>query len=67
MAKTLFYCNFCGKSQHEAEVMVAGPLVYICDECVDIAVQIVADKRATDKMMAEAKRCTFCTPERVHA
>ena len=36
----IFYCSFCGKSQHEATKLVAGPAVFICDECVDICVDI---------------------------
>ena len=31
----LLYCSFCGKSQHEVRKLIAGPSVYICDECVD--------------------------------
>jgi len=35
------YCSFCGKSQHEVEKMVAGPRVFICDECTDLCHKIV--------------------------
>ncbi|MAC98943.1 MAG: ATP-dependent Clp protease ATP-binding subunit ClpX, partial [Pseudomonadales bacterium] len=31
----LLYCSFCGKSQHEVRKLIAGPSVFICDECVD--------------------------------
>jgi hypothetical protein len=61
------YCSFCGKSQHEAFLLIAGFNVYICDECVDIAVQMVASKRADEKFFADAKRCTFCMPEPLNA
>ena len=37
------YCSFCGKSQAEVRKLVAGPAVYICDECVQIANQMLAD------------------------
>jgi ATP-dependent Clp protease ATP-binding subunit ClpX len=44
----LLYCSFCGKSQHEVRKLIAGPSVYICDECValctDIIVEEIADK-----------------------
>lgn len=40
------YCSFCGKSQHEVVALIAGPTVFICDECVDLCGQIVAEKRA---------------------
>jgi hypothetical protein len=39
-SKTL-YCSFCGKSQHQVKKLVAGPAVYICDECVDLCTGIV--------------------------
>jgi ClpX C4-type zinc finger/Glyoxalase superfamily protein len=42
LPKTL-YCSFCAKSQHEVQKLVAGPSVYICDECVELCVDIVRD------------------------
>ncbi|MCF6767041.1 ATP-dependent Clp protease ATP-binding subunit ClpX [Thiotrichales bacterium 19S11-10] len=42
--KTL-YCSFCGKSQHEVKKLIAGPSVYICDECVDLCRDIIIDQR----------------------
>jgi hypothetical protein len=38
--KTL-YCSFCGKSQHDVRKLIAGPLVYICDECVQLCTDVV--------------------------
>jgi hypothetical protein len=35
------YCSFCGKSQHEAQKLVAGPRVFICDECTDLCHGII--------------------------
>jgi len=46
----LLYCSFCGKSQHEVRKLIAGPSVFICDECTDICVDIVAEE------MREAQR-----------
>jgi ClpX C4-type zinc finger protein/glyoxalase superfamily protein len=40
--KTL-YCSFCAKSQHDVRKLIAGPSVYICDECVDLCVDIIRD------------------------
>jgi hypothetical protein len=40
----LLYCSFCGKNQHEVRKLVAGPAVYICDECVDLCTDIVDDQ-----------------------
>lgn len=36
-------CSFCAKTQHEVKKMIAGPSVYICNECVDLCVQIVSE------------------------
>jgi DNA-binding CsgD family transcriptional regulator len=41
--KTL-YCSFCGKSQHDVRKLIAGPLVYICDECVQLCTDVVKDE-----------------------
>ncbi len=41
----LLYCSFCGKNQHEVEVMIAGLGVHICNECVDICNEMVAEFR----------------------
>ena len=47
MAKTeergKFRCSFCGKTQDQVRKLIAGPNVYICDECVDICAEIVQD------------------------
>jgi hypothetical protein len=40
----LLYCSFCGKNQEEVQKLVAGPAVYICDECVDLCVDIVDEQ-----------------------
>ncbi len=40
----LLYCSFCGKSQHEVRKLIAGPSVYICDECVDLCNDIIRDE-----------------------
>jgi ATP-dependent protease Clp ATPase subunit len=39
------YCSFCGKSQREVKQLVAGPTVFICDQCVDMLHEIVEEKR----------------------
>ena len=40
--KNTLYCSFCGKSQHEVRKLIAGPTVFICDECVELCMDIVA-------------------------
>src|SRR5215510_8992821 len=45
--KTL-YCSFCGKSQYEVRKLIAGPTVYICDECVELCLDFVDDLKDED-------------------
>ena len=40
--KTTLYCSFCGKSQHEVKKLIAGPTVFICDECVELCMDTVS-------------------------
>jgi ATP-dependent Clp protease ATP-binding subunit ClpX len=40
----LLYCSFCGKSQHEVKKLIAGPSVYVCDECVELCNDIIRDE-----------------------
>ena len=50
MAKeTTLRCSFCGKSQEEVEKIIAGPAVYICDECIELCNDIIEEERAKDK------------------
>lgn len=42
--KQVLYCSFCGKSQHDVTKLIAGPAVFICDECVDICSDIIDEK-----------------------
>ncbi len=44
----LLYCSFCGKSQHEVKKLIAGPSVYICNECVDLCNDIIVDELQDD-------------------
>jgi ATP-dependent Clp protease ATP-binding subunit ClpX len=40
----LLYCSFCGKSQHEVRKLIAGPSVFICDECIDLCNDIIKEE-----------------------
>ena len=40
----LLHCNFCGKSQHEVRKLIAGPSVYVCDECVELCNDIIREE-----------------------
>ena len=46
----LLYCSFCGKSQHEVRKLIAGPSVFICDECVDLCNDIGIHGLIPDKV-----------------
>ena len=40
----ILYCSFCGKSQHEVRKLIAGPSVFICDECVELCSDIIREE-----------------------
>ncbi len=42
--KNPLYCSFCGKSQNEVRKLIAGPTVYICDECVELCLDIIGEE-----------------------
>ena len=46
----ILYCSFCGKSQGEVKKLIAGPSVYVCDECVDLCNDIIKEELATDDL-----------------
>ena len=61
----LLYCSFCGKSQHEVNKLIAGPSVFICDECVDLCEDIIhtEEKDATTNRDGESD---FPVPQEIH-
>jgi len=59
----ILYCSFCGKSQHEVKKLIAGPSVFICDECIDLCNDIVRDEIAG--MDAEKKNGGLPTPKEI--
>ncbi len=46
-SKSTLYCSFCGKSQHEVRKLIAGPTVFICDECVELCMDIIREEHKT--------------------
>ena len=48
-SEKLLYCSFCGKSQHEVKKLIAGPSVFICDECIELCNDIVRDEISADQ------------------
>jgi ATP-dependent Clp protease ATP-binding subunit ClpX len=59
--KNLF-CSFCGKSQHEVKKLIAGPSVFICDECIDLCNDIVRDELASTNTVGEGAKEGLPTP-----
>jgi len=45
--KNTLYCSFCGKSQHEVRKLIAGPTVFICDECVELCMDIIREEKTS--------------------
>ena len=63
--KTL-YCSFCGKSQHEVKKLIAGPSVFICDECIDLCNEIIRDELPAGEDVRET-RGDLPTPSEIKA
>ncbi len=47
-SKNTLYCSFCGKSQHEVKKLIAGPTVFICDECVELCMDIIREENKSN-------------------
>jgi ATP-dependent Clp protease ATP-binding subunit ClpX len=52
--KSTLYCSFCGKSQHEVRKLIAGPTVFICDECVELCMDIIREEHKTTLVKSRA-------------
>lgn len=61
----LLYCSFCGKSQHEVRKLIAGPSVFICDECVDLCEDIIREE-AVDDIANSDEKDPFPKPSEIH-
>jgi ATP-dependent Clp protease ATP-binding subunit ClpX len=64
--KTL-YCSFCGKSQHEVKKLIAGPSVFICDECIDLCNEIIRDEVTTADANGKVVSSDLPTPSEIKA
>src|SRR3546814_13896218 len=53
-SKNTLYCSFCGKSQHEVRKLIAGPTVFICDECVELCNDIIREETKTSLVKTRA-------------
>lgn len=54
-SEKLLYCSFCGKSQHEVKKLIAGPSVFICDECIDLCNDIIRDEISSEQAGKSAR------------
>ncbi|MBL4601847.1 MAG: ATP-dependent Clp protease ATP-binding subunit ClpX [Emcibacteraceae bacterium] len=52
--KSTLFCSFCGKSQHEVKKLIAGPTVFICDECVELCMDIIREESQTSLAKSES-------------
>ncbi len=53
--KAMLYCSFCAKSQHEVSRLIAGRAVFICDECVELCVDIIKESKAAEQRKPDAE------------
>jgi ATP-dependent Clp protease ATP-binding subunit ClpX len=66
-SEKILYCSFCGKSQHEVKKLIAGPSVFICDECIDLCNDIIRDEVAADSEQTRPSRGDLPTPGEIKA
>ncbi len=61
-SEKVLYCSFCGKSQHEVKKLIAGPSVFICDECIELCNDIIRDEIPADTASAKTAKSDLPTP-----
>ena len=61
------HCSFCGKSQHEVKKLIAGPSVFVCDECVELCNDIIRSETASEDGGSESIKSAFPTPAEICA
>jgi len=61
-SEKVLYCSFCGKSQHEVKKLIAGPSVFICDECIELCNDIIRDEVPADTPEARAAKSDLPIP-----
>src|ERR1700760_1770537 len=66
-AEKVLYCSFCGKSQHEVKKLIAGPSVFICDECIELCNDIIRDEVPADGPAAKAAKSDLPVPSEIKA
>jgi ATP-dependent Clp protease ATP-binding subunit ClpX len=66
-SEKVLYCSFCGKSQHEVKKLIAGPSVFICDECIELCNDIVRDEIPAPAPASRAGKSDLPTPSEIKA
>jgi len=61
----VLYCSFCGKSQHEVKKLIAGPSVFICDECIELCNDIIRDEAPAESPVGKAGRSDLPIPSEI--
>jgi ATP-dependent Clp protease ATP-binding subunit ClpX len=61
-SEKVLYCSFCGKSQHEVKKLIAGPSVFICDECIELCNDIIRDEVPAETSASRAAKSDLPTP-----
>jgi ATP-dependent Clp protease ATP-binding subunit ClpX len=61
----VLYCSFCGKSQHEVKKLIAGPSVFICDECIELCNDIIRDEAPAESASGRAARSDLPFPSEI--
>jgi ATP-dependent Clp protease ATP-binding subunit ClpX len=63
----VLYCSFCGKSQHEVKKLIAGPSVFICDECIELCNDIIRDEVPADAAAPKTTKSDLPVPSEIKA
>jgi ATP-dependent Clp protease ATP-binding subunit ClpX len=63
----VLYCSFCGKSQHEVKKLIAGPSVFICDECIELCNDIIRDEVPAEGAAAKTAKSDLPVPSEIKA
>lgn len=61
------YCSFCGKSQHDVKKLIAGPTVFICDECIELCNEIIVEELSGEDKKSETKSAGLPKPAEIKA
>ncbi|WAC72795.1 ATP-dependent Clp protease ATP-binding subunit ClpX [Roseateles sp. SL47] len=64
-SEKVLYCSFCGKSQHEVKKLIAGPSVFICDECIELCNDIIRDEVPAEAVPGRANKSDLPVPSEI--